>query len=197
MNQNIFIELWRLAKGTLYFRFSVIICYLGASFIVPVLWEVIVYLLVEIFNLMYTQQLEATGLWQHTPDTNDYIIGCIMIIVGIAIFVIFHLKKMKMDETRGSGSIDTLSILWQGARDLNDPPDEVHQIDLINGINLINETGVLLENASKETLNKFTEIRGGDFKKLFNKLFNNKYELGKKTSDALLNLQSKKLYKLI
>lgn len=187
-------DIIRIIRGSLYFRFSLAIIYLGASFMIPMLWEVIVYSLVNIVNVLYRQDFnhiyeEIRG---HEPSTIDYIIGCIIILVGILIFIIFHKidikKKLKFNKDR----LDELSVLWQGARNISNNVSKAHTEDVISALNLVNRTGHILEFSDSNTIANFNKIIGDDFKILYKKLLNNNYKLSEDhyTKDMLSNVAS-------
>ena len=165
------IELWKFLKGSLHYRFAILICYLGASFMFPQLWEYIFYYLIEIFKSTINPDLKSYEIGDEPIGIPEYIVGICLIISGLIIFIYFHKKHFK-------DNVNLVSILnsWLDIHDLSDNPELFNVNNVIKAVSLLNQTSSLLINSEKKVINSFNKQRGDDFITLFDKISLNNYE---------------------
>lgn len=153
---------------------------------IPQLWEALIYILIECVNLLYQMDIKSPEIGQYEPSTKDYIIGLTLILMGIAIFTIFHLKSEKTLKNYSDTVLENLLIFWKNARDISKNPKDANQSDVVSALNLVNETSAMLSKASNTTLDRFFEHRGDDFLTLYNNLMENDHRIESKRSRDLL-----------
>jgi len=190
------ISLWRIIKGSAALRFSIFLVATGASFMIPMLWEALLEVIVGIINIIFQVNLEVPSLKEnYTPGTREVIIGCIIILIGILIFVYFYNRKLKNSSILNLHKYEKLMDKWELVNNLRDELDRVVISDVIYAINLLNETSTLLPKMDEDTLKEFLDVRRGDFEKLYLKLLNNNYPINDSTSSKLLSNKTTIFYK--
>ncbi len=164
------IELWKFLKGSLHYRFAILICYLGASFMFPQLWEYIFYYVIEIFKSTINPDLKLYEIGDEPIGILEYILGVSLIISGLIIFIYFHKKHFK-------DNVNLTSILnsWQNVHDLSNNRELFNVDNVIKAVCALNETGSLLKNAEDKVITTFNDLRGEDFIILYDKIIKNNY----------------------
>jgi hypothetical protein len=191
---NWFFKIIRFLKGALYYRFAIFVCLLGASFLAPQLWEGVLWLITRIINLIYqTGSVENYEFQNFSPELQDYIIGVIIIGIGVLMFVYFYKQQNKRKNE--NDDFLALSKLWIKLRDVYD--DEPNLDDLKVAISTINVTSIVLLNTSETTINRFIERWLEDFNTIYYRLTKNKFELMESDSNYKLDYRVKIAKKLI
>lgn len=165
------IELWKFLKGSLHYRFAILICYLGASFMFPQLWEYIFYYVIEIFKSTLNPDLKSYQIGDEPIGVAEYTLGTSLIVSGLIIFIYFHKKHFK-------DNVNLVSILnsWLDIHNLSDNPELFNVNSVIKAVSLLNQTSSLLINSEEKVINSFDKQRGDDFITLFDKISLKNYE---------------------
>jgi len=165
------IELWKFLKGSLHYRFAILICYLGASFMFPQLWEYIFYYVIEIFKSTLNLDLKSYQIGDEPIGVAEYTLGTSLIVSGLIIFIYFHKKHFK-------DNVNLVSILnsWLDIHNLSDNPELFNVNSVIKAVSLLNQTSSLLINSEEKVINSFDKQRGDDFITLFDKISLKNYE---------------------
>lgn len=189
---NLIFKLYRFLKGTLYYRFAIFVCILGASFLAPQLWEGLLWLVTRIINLVYQSgKVDNYEIQNFSPEPQDYIIGAVIILIGIILFIYFYKKQSKRENE--NEDYLSLSMLWVKLRDIYD--ENPNKDDLKIAVNTINITSAVILNTSIQTISLFKIDFLDDFNTLYTKLYNNNYIIDGENSKTLLNKKVKRAKK--
>lgn len=179
-----FFKIIQFLKGALYYRFAIFVCLLGGSFLAPQMWEGALWLLTRIINKVYqTGSVENYEMQNFAPEPQDYIIGMLIIVIGIILFIYFYRQQSKRKNE--NDDYLALSKLWVNLRDIFDVNPNID--DLKIALSTVNVTSTVLLETSESTISRFRQEWLKDFNNLTYKLSNNNYNIDGENSKDLLN----------
>lgn len=190
-------KIWRLIRGSTVLRFSIFLVGIGASFMVPQIWEAMLEVIADIINFIFRRDVitSPTLKSDYTPQPKDYWIGSSIILVGVILFSHFTSKRLANFSNNSLKIYEKLQYKWSLANYIHPDPEKALAIDIVYAINLINETSALLLTIDSKTRTLFLDSRSQDFKELYVGLETIPYMVGDKEASILLSKMSKSFYK--